>query len=140
MSSAFRQTDDLIEFAFDSLVARDVPSSALQRVALGSLEANPRSGLTGELRLRAGRLSQVTEGRSAVLLPLAARILADPRHQSIRVLRLAPIGARRFGDWTVAGFGLDTDAVLPEAANVYHLALRPVAARPAPPRPEAASR
>ena len=94
---------DLLEFSFESTVS-DVPEAALQRLARRSAAFNVRMGLTGRLRLEDGRFIQSLEGRAAVLLPLAGRILADPRHGSIRVTAFGSIGARRFADWSAEGF------------------------------------
>ena len=100
-------TGDLLEFGLDSAAARGLPPSVFQRLARYTLEANPRRGLTGELRLGDGRFSLDLEGRADLLLPLAARILADPRHGAIEVRAFGRIAARRFPGWRVAGFGLD---------------------------------
>lgn len=113
---------DLLEFSFESTVS-DLPEAALQRLARRSAAFNVRMGLTGRLRLEDGRFIQSLEGRAAVLLPLAGRILADPRHGSIRVTAFGSIGARRFADWSAEGFqwslaGSDSD-------NLHFLPSRP---------------
>ena len=78
-----------------------------QRLAAGTLEVNPRLGLTGELHLEDGCFSLVLEGRGDLLLPLAARILADRRHARIQLAEFGAIAERRFASWRVAGFDLD---------------------------------
>ena len=50
------------------------------------------------------------------MLPLAARILADRRHQAIRIAGFGAIDARRFGGWETVGFDLDGSDSLPFAA------------------------
>lgn len=94
---------DLLEFSFESTAVPALPEAALQRLARRSAAFNVRMGLTGRLRLEDGRFVQSLEGRAAVLLPLAGRILADPRHDSIRVTAFGSIAARRFADWSAEG-------------------------------------
>jgi hypothetical protein len=100
-------TSGLLELGLCSTAAAGLPLAVLQRLARHTLEVNPRFGLTGELRFADGRFSLLLEGRGEVLLPLAARILADPRHRAIAVTAFGGIAERRFADWSAAGFGLD---------------------------------
>ena len=78
-------TADLVGLSLESTAAPGLPAAVFQRLAACTLEINPRLGLTGELRLEDGRFALVLEGRGDLLLPLAARILADRRHARIRV-------------------------------------------------------
>ena len=103
---------DLIEIVFDSRVAPGVPLAALQRLARHCATANPAAGITGFLRLDGGRFSVELEGGAAVLLPLAARILGDPRHVAIRVHAFGAIAGRRHSEWRIEGFDLDAPALL----------------------------
>jgi hypothetical protein len=112
---------DLIEFAFESQVADDLTAACFARLARQSWSFNIRAGLTGELRLQDRRFVQVIEGGCAEVLPLAARILADPRHAAIRITALRSLAARRFAAWTVSGFDFGAApeaAALPAAANL----------------------
>jgi hypothetical protein len=97
-------TADLVGLSLESTAAPGLPAAVFQRLATCTLEINPRLGLTGELRLEDGRFALVLEGRGDLLLPLAARILADRRHARIRVTEFGAIAARRFASWRVAGF------------------------------------
>jgi hypothetical protein len=119
-------TSDLAGLSLASAVAPGLPLAALQRIARQSLVVNPRLGLTGELRLERGRFALTLEGRADVLLPLAARILADRRHEAIRIAAFGAIAARDFGSWEVLGFELDESESLRFAAPERLL-------RPAPP-------
>jgi hypothetical protein len=109
-------TSDLAGLSLESAVAPGLPLAALQRLARNTLAVNPRLGITGELRLGRGRFALALEGRADVLLPLAARILADPRHAAIRILGFGAIAERRFAGWRAAGFDLDEAAALRFAA------------------------
>ena len=95
---------DLVGVRFESAVAPGLPFAAVQRLARLTLEANPRAGLTGELRLEAGRFAQRLEGPAGVILPLVARIFGDPRPQAIRVHHLGAIAARSFPNWRILGY------------------------------------
>lgn len=95
---------DLVEFSFESRAVANLPDAVLLRLAHGSSAFNMRKRLTGRLALCDGRFHQSLEGPTDVLLPLAARILADPRHESIRTIAFHAIAARRFPGWAVEGF------------------------------------
>jgi hypothetical protein len=94
----------LVEFAFESRAVIDLPEAALLRLALRASAFNARAGLTGRLALVDGRFHQTLEGETDTILPLAARILADPRHESIRTIAFRALPARRFVGWSVEGF------------------------------------
>lgn len=106
---------DLLEFSFDSAIA-DAPAAALQRLVRRSAAFNASMGLTGRLRREGERFFGVLEGRAAILLPLAGRILADPRHRAIRVTTLGALAARRFTDWAATGFEIEVASV--DASNL----------------------
>jgi hypothetical protein len=115
---------DLVEFSFESVAAVELPPAALLRMARRASAFNARMGVTGRLRLHGGRFVQTIEGRCAVVLELAARILADSRHEAIRTTSFRAIPERSFADWAVSGFS--TDAV--DVAGVEHLRLLPAVA------------
>jgi hypothetical protein len=109
--------DDLIEFAFTSVVPADLPRAVLPRLAHQSSVFNRRMGLTGELVLDGNRFSQVVEGACAVVEALAARVLADPRHCRIRISSFGRlVGGRRHGAWSVRGFEFQ----MPRLVQVAH--------------------
>ena len=99
-----KETRELIEFSFESLADPNLPGAALLRLARQVTAANVRAGLGGQMILEDGRFVQTVEGSARVVLPLAGRILADPRHRAIRVVFFGAIPARRFGNWSATGF------------------------------------
>ena len=115
---AIGTTGGLVELAFESVAAPGLPQSALERLANYTSSVNPRCDLTGELRLDAGRFRYVVEGREEVVLALAARILADPRHGSIHLAAFRTIERRRFDAWHVHGFGCDQPGPGEDASNL----------------------
>jgi hypothetical protein len=130
-------SSDLAEFAFESEPAEELAPELLARLVRQCWSSNLRAGLTGELRLEAGRFVQVVEGRCADVLRLAGRILADPRHGAIRVIALRALPARRHAAWSVKGFDLAAaetaaepapdSAPLPAPANLRVLQARAAA-------------
>lgn len=119
--------DELVEFAFVSQVVDGLPAAVLARVARQSWSFNTRMNLTGEMRLHGSRLVQVVEGRCSIVQPLAARILADPRHGSIRITAFRPINSRRHAAWTMIGFeinGPDLPADCAAPANLHLISAR----------------
>jgi hypothetical protein len=95
---------DLMEFSYESAPAEDLPAAALIRLARQAGTFNQRGGVTGHLRLEYGRFLQTLEGPAETVFALAGRILADSRHQRIRVTSFAAIAERRFADWSTSGF------------------------------------
>lgn len=121
----------LVEFAFSSVAAPELPPSVFLRLLRQTWSFNVRAGLTGELRFEAGRFFQVIEGPCATVQGLAARILADTRHGEIRVVALRGFdGPRRFGTWSFHGFDIDLPeigAALPSPAVAAFRAKHPAA-------------
>jgi hypothetical protein len=121
----------LIEFSFESRLAL-MDAAALVRLARHAWRSNTARGLTGEMRFAESRVAQVAEGDIDVMLPLAARILSDPRHSDIRVLSFGTIDERRFEGWRVHGLPAIPVEAAPLAADVVSLvvALESESARP----------
>jgi hypothetical protein len=109
--------EDLVELAFVSRVAEGLPSSVFLRLARQSWSFNTRMGLTGELVLDRGRFVQVVEGGCATVQALAARILADRRHEAIEVRAFGRIEARRHAGWTLVGFDFEPPLEAPLPAT-----------------------
>ena len=70
----------------------------LQQLADRSKIANSRAGVTGFLTHRDGSFVQYLEGTPTALDNLLVKIVADRRHEVIRLERLGR-GPRRFVDW-----------------------------------------
>jgi hypothetical protein len=113
------EDEDLVELAFVSRVADGLPSSVFLRLARQSWSFNTRMGLTGELVLDGGRFAQVVEGGCAAVQALAARILADRRHEAIEIQAFGRIAARRHAGWTLVGFDFEPPlTALPPAPSL----------------------
>ena len=98
------EVQEIVEFSFESVADPSMPDSALLRLARQATAMNLQLGLTGHMAFEDGRFVQTLEGSAATLLPLAGRILADPRHQAIGITAFATIAARRYGNWSTTGF------------------------------------
>lgn len=96
----------LIEFSFVSRLSPGLMTSDLLRLARQSWSFNLKKGLTGTLRLLDGEFAEVIEGPCEVVQPLAARILGDDRHGSIKVLAFHRLAHRRYESWSTSGFDL----------------------------------
>ena len=78
-----------------------LPAAVFLRLAQHCWSHNLSAGLTGRsCDSTAAASSRPLEGPATAVLPLAARILADPRHQAIRIERFRAIPARRFANWS----------------------------------------
>ena len=107
------EDEDLVELAFVSRVADGLPSAVFLRLARQSWSFNTRKGLTGELVLGEGRFAQIVEGGCATVQALAARILADRRHEAIEIRAFSRIATRRHAGWTLVGFDFEPPLAAP---------------------------
>jgi Sensors of blue-light using FAD len=67
-----------------------------------SRAANEASGLTGALLLSSGVFLQALEGSLNAVEATFERICGDLRHRRVRLLQLAAVEERLFGDWSMA--------------------------------------
>lgn len=65
----------------------------------GARVFNARVGVTGVLFHHSGRFFQYFEGSEDAVREVHARILASPRHHSLRLLLDMPLPARHFAAW-----------------------------------------
>jgi len=63
---------------------------------------NALHDITGVLTLHRGRFAQVLEGPETALRTLMARIMADSRHHTVKIVSDGPIVKRRYADWSMA--------------------------------------
>lgn len=91
----------------DRLVYRSVASSQLGQLHLFHLltqtqASNLRAGITGHLLYEHGVFIQCIEGRRQAIDAIWQRILRDPRHTRIELLRRETCERRHFGDWSMS--------------------------------------
>ena len=94
----------LMALKFVSTPDATLSSTALNLVVCQAWAHNMRAGITGEIALRDGMFHQVLEGSFDELVPLASRILSDPRHHHITIDHFGSIPARMHRSWACIGF------------------------------------
>ncbi len=118
----------LVRFSCWSTLSDRLTAAETLDIVRRAWSYNSRNGITGELRVAGGRCEQTIEGPCDVILPLAARVLSDPRHGEIRVEAFGAVAQRCFPDWRC--LEIDTapaahpEALDPGAAGAF-TALRP---------------
>lgn len=75
-------------------------SAVLQDIVTVSARNNAKASLTGRLATTPDSYVQVLEGPRAALTQAFARIVADPRHDSVRLCHFVPVKQRIFGEWS----------------------------------------
>ncbi|WJL96581.1 BLUF domain-containing protein [Microbacterium sp. ET2] len=94
-------SDDILSVLYTSTSHEPMDDEQLTQLLTASRENNAAAGITGLLVYRAGRFFQVIEGPSAAVRTLYERIVADPRHHSVRTLVEDRVEERHFGEWTM---------------------------------------
>ncbi len=77
----------------------------LEAIAAASERGNRACGLTGLLLHGGGRFYGVLEGPRRQVLARMERIIIDPRHHSLRIMREDDVRAQRFANWSFADIG-----------------------------------
>lgn len=88
------------------LIYASEPTEALTPASVQDIVDRARSNnaqrhLSGMLTFDSRCFLQVLEGPRATLSALFCRIAADPRHQRIELLEMAPVDERRFAHWSM---------------------------------------
>lgn len=91
----------LYSLVYSSLAAEPFDDDQLAALLTQSRNANARADITGMLLYRKGRFIQFLEGPEALVRDLLARISADPRHSSVRVMVDGHPPTRQFAEWTM---------------------------------------
>ena len=76
-----------------------MPNDDLRTLVSQSAENNRAANITGLLILSGDSFLQVLEGPADDVNRLFRRIMADPRHQNIRLISYEQIGPTYFDDW-----------------------------------------
>jgi hypothetical protein len=109
----------LQSLVYMSSAAEPFDDDALEGVLEHARSRNTADGLTGLLVHRNGRFMQLLEGPYDAVLATYQRILADDRHDDVRLLAEESIHTRRFPEWSMA-YDRDTDgAAVPEGFSDF---------------------
>ncbi|MBY0338333.1 MAG: BLUF domain-containing protein [Acetobacteraceae bacterium] len=94
------------------------PRREVEAIAAASTVANARDGLTGALAVGGGYFAQILEGPRGAVSRTLDRILADPRHEDIRILDFTPIAGRGFAGWGMSFVGEVDPSLLAAAVDM----------------------
>lgn len=92
----------LQSLVYMSAATEPFDDDALDEVLAHARARNTADGLTGLLVHRNGRFMQLLEGPYEQVLSTYQRILADERHDEVRLLAEETIHTRRFPEWSMA--------------------------------------
>jgi hypothetical protein len=93
-----------------------VGAGELSDIAKRSAAHNAQAGLTGFLFVNSNRFYGLLEGPRRRVLARMERIITDPRHRNLRVLREEDVKSRRFSNWS---FGLPPPATGSAASEAF---------------------
>jgi hypothetical protein len=91
----------MVRLMYASRAAAAVNQEALLAILRKSRSENPKVGITGALCYSDGIFLQVLEGGRDAVNTLYKRIVTDPRHTDVILLRYQEIGERRFAGWSM---------------------------------------
>jgi Sensors of blue-light using FAD len=78
-------------------------------ILIESVANNRRDDVTGALIHDQKWFAQELEGPEAAVSAAFERILRDPRHSGVRLVKMGPVAARRFAAWWLAVVGHTPD-------------------------------
>jgi hypothetical protein len=94
-------SESLLRLVYVSTATTVVDADVLQSILESSSARNESSGVTGVLCSGGEHYMQVLEGPERIVLPLYARIAADPRHRDSTLLSISLVAKRMFGAWSM---------------------------------------
>ncbi len=90
----------LIQLVYVSAATPKLAPEQIERIRLASDRENARLGITGLLLHQGGSFYAVLEGDRRRVFRLMERIITDPRHRDVQILRESPVPRRRFENWS----------------------------------------
>lgn len=91
-----------MQIVYTSTAVRPLGADDLDAIRIASERNNSARGLTGFLLYQGGRFYGLIEGPRRALMARMEKIIADPRHRDLRVLREADVSSYRFRNWTLS--------------------------------------
>ncbi|MGO4405079.1 BLUF domain-containing protein [Bosea sp. RAF48] len=88
-------------YASHSLLGDSSQRAQLDRILATARRFNLQNRVTGFLLATHGSFAQVLEGTDADVRETYGRIMADPRHTDLRILREEPAMERLFANWAM---------------------------------------
>ena len=108
------------QLCYLSTARGEVSDVGLQSIVDEARRANGPDGITGLLAYGGGLFFQILEGPAAAIERRVAKIKADPRHASMRILQDIEVDKRDFPGWPLAFRGLEPDGARLVAARLRH--------------------
>ena len=96
----------LVRLLYASRAADQLGQEGLSAILKQSKCHNPKLGITGVLCFSDHTFMQVLEGGREAVSRLYNRIVGDPRHHDVVLLRYEEIQERRFGGWSMGEVNL----------------------------------
>jgi len=91
----------MIQLIYTSTVRVPFSGAEMSRLLLKARAENEVAEITGMLLYRRDSIMQLIEGEEQAVDALFSRILLDPRHAGIQILRRATIQNRTFPGWSM---------------------------------------
>jgi len=88
-------------YASHSLLDDSSRRPELDRILVGARRFNQENGVTGFLLATQTAFAQVLEGEDPDVRKTYDRIMADPRHDDLRILSATPAAERLFAGWAM---------------------------------------
>ena len=92
---------NLVRVMYTSRAYGHVDEAEIDELLETSRSRNYTKGITGALSFGNGSFMQVLEGPETEVIPLYARIIADPRHRDCVILSINLIRDRLFSNWSM---------------------------------------
>jgi hypothetical protein len=100
----------LCQLVYRSRVARKVRFADVQAIAEAAALKNARAGISGLLLYTPTYFLQVLEGEVEAVESTYDRILGDPRHDEVNVVKKSEAMVRQFGQWSMRAVMLSPEA------------------------------
>jgi hypothetical protein len=109
----------MLQVTYISTARPELGPSAIDDIMAASHRNNGPAGVSGLLLYDGYRFLQALEGEARMVHRTFARIKADPRHRAVVVLSTQDVGARNFGDWSMAAqrVAIANGATVPELVD-----------------------
>lgn len=96
----------LVRLLYASRAAEALTPEVIEGILAECRKSNPGLGVTGLLCHSGDTFIQVIEGGRDTVSQLYSRIICDPRHRDIALLKYEEITERRFAGWTMGQVNL----------------------------------
>jgi len=107
---------DLIQLVYVSASVPGLTPDRMERIRVSSERDNRRAEITGLLLHQGSSFYGVLEGDRRRVFRLMERIITDPRHRDVQILREGEVSLRRFENWSFGALVRGTSATLDQIA------------------------